>query len=92
MYSTVNDLAVVSFSSRAGRSLEFAINCSLLPFHFVNRFSQRLHILRPFTGKMFNPRNNLSAAEMLRWNQQMAAIFNDNIQEEDDRTDPSLFF
>jgi hypothetical protein len=40
---------------------------------------------------MFNPGDNLSAAEMLRWSQQMAAIFNDKIEEEDDRTDPSFF-
>jgi hypothetical protein len=38
---------------------------------------------------MFNPHDNLSAAEMLKWSQQMAAIFNDKIEEEeDDRTDP----
>jgi len=41
---------------------------------------------------MFNPRDNLSAADIVRWSQQMAAIFNDKIEEEDDRTDPSLFF
>jgi hypothetical protein len=41
---------------------------------------------------MFNPGDNLSAAEMLWWSQQMAAIFNDRIEEEDDRTDPSFFF
>jgi hypothetical protein len=48
--------------------------------------------LRPFTGKIFNPRDNLFAAEMLRLSQQMAAIFNDNIEEEDERTDPSFLF
>lgn len=42
---------------------------------------------------MFNPRDNLSAAEMLRCSQQMAAIFNDKIEgEKDDRTDPLLSF
>jgi hypothetical protein len=35
---------------------------------------------------MFNPRFNLSAAEMLRWSQQMAAIVDDKSEEEGDRT------
>jgi len=41
---------------------------------------------------MFNPRDNLSATEMLRWSQQMAALFNDKIEEKDERTAPFFFF
>jgi hypothetical protein len=41
---------------------------------------------------MFNPRVNSPAAEMLRWSQQIAAIIDDKIAEEDDRTDPFFFF